>query len=168
MEIASHKLDTSVGVPGPHGFAVRKQLHSSRKPPASIASRPAFDTFAQRPFCRDRMSIVLEVIWGRGQPKSFFKRDLTEGQITSVFQKLSCRRQNYHDGQKSVRMRYRSTGLGDGCRGGAEMASRCIVSARYVCFWGTSVIMRLVSSPKIKFYCRESLGFPVSMSPLTD
>jgi hypothetical protein len=46
MEIAFHKLDTSVGVPGPHGFAVRKQLPSSRKPPASIASRPTFDTFA--------------------------------------------------------------------------------------------------------------------------
>jgi len=30
----------------------------------------------------------LEVIWGWGQQKSFFKRDLTDRQITSVFQKV--------------------------------------------------------------------------------
>ena len=55
MEIAFHKLGTSVGVPGPHGFAVRKLLQSSKEPPTSIASCPAFDTFAKRPSYRDRM-----------------------------------------------------------------------------------------------------------------
>ena len=55
MEIAFHKLGTSVGVPGPHGFAVRKLLQSSKEPPTSIATCPAFDTFAKRPSYRDRM-----------------------------------------------------------------------------------------------------------------
>jgi hypothetical protein len=55
MEIAFHKLGTSVGVPGPHGFAVRKLLQSSKEPPTSIATCPAFDTFAKRPSYRDRI-----------------------------------------------------------------------------------------------------------------
>ena len=46
MEIAFHKLGTSVGASGPHGFAVRKRFQSSKEPPTSIASCPAFDTFA--------------------------------------------------------------------------------------------------------------------------
>jgi hypothetical protein len=46
MEIAFHELDTSVGVSGPHGFAVRKQLQSSKEPPTSTATCPTFDTFA--------------------------------------------------------------------------------------------------------------------------
>ena len=62
MEIAFHKLGTSVGVPGPHGFAVRKLLQSSKELPTSIAACPAFDTFAKRPSHRDRMGIFLEVI----------------------------------------------------------------------------------------------------------
>jgi hypothetical protein len=50
------ELDTSVGVPGPHGFAVRNRLHSSKKLLASTASHPAFLTIAKRPSCRDRMA----------------------------------------------------------------------------------------------------------------
>ena len=60
MEIAFHKLDTSVGVSGPHGFAVRKLLQSSKEPPTSIATCPAFDTFAKRPSYRNRMETTLE------------------------------------------------------------------------------------------------------------
>ena len=36
------KLDTSVGMSGPHALAVRRIAPSSLAPPASIASRPAF------------------------------------------------------------------------------------------------------------------------------
>jgi hypothetical protein len=45
----NRRLDTSVGVSGPHDFSVRKQTPSSGAPPASTASRPAFVTFAKRP-----------------------------------------------------------------------------------------------------------------------
>ena len=60
MEIAFHKLDTSVGVSGPHGFAVRKPLQSSKEPPTSTAACRAFDTFAKRPSHRDRMATILD------------------------------------------------------------------------------------------------------------
>ena len=43
------QLDTSVGVSGPHDFAVRAQRHSSLAPHASTASRPASVTIAKRP-----------------------------------------------------------------------------------------------------------------------
>jgi hypothetical protein len=43
------KLDTSVGVSGPHVFAVREQALSSSAPPPSIASNPASVTIAIRP-----------------------------------------------------------------------------------------------------------------------
>jgi hypothetical protein len=49
----SRRLDTSVGVPGPHAFSVRKKVLSSRAPPASTASRPAFATIMIRPFWWD-------------------------------------------------------------------------------------------------------------------
>src|ERR1700761_366146 len=42
-------LDTSVGVSGPHVFAVREQALSSSAPPPSIASNPASVTIAIRP-----------------------------------------------------------------------------------------------------------------------
>ncbi len=45
----SATLDTSVGVPGPHGFAVRGTALSSLAPPASIASHPYVRDVAQRP-----------------------------------------------------------------------------------------------------------------------
>ncbi len=48
-KLASQELDTSVGVSGPHDFAVRKKALSSLAPPASTASRPAFVTIANRP-----------------------------------------------------------------------------------------------------------------------
>jgi hypothetical protein len=43
------KLDTSVGVSGPHVFSVRRKVPSSEALPASTASRPAFVTIAKRP-----------------------------------------------------------------------------------------------------------------------
>src|SRR5258708_16183563 len=48
-KLASQELDTSVGVSGPHDFAVRKPALSSLAPPASTASRPASVTIANRP-----------------------------------------------------------------------------------------------------------------------
>jgi hypothetical protein len=47
-------------VSGPHGFAVRKRLQSSKELPTSTATCPAFDTFAKRPSCRVRMGSILE------------------------------------------------------------------------------------------------------------
>jgi len=43
------KLDASVEASGPHDFAVRKPTPSSEALPASIASRPASVTIANRP-----------------------------------------------------------------------------------------------------------------------
>jgi len=45
------ELDTSVGVSGPHDFAVRRKAPSSEAPPTSTASRLASVTIAKRPFC---------------------------------------------------------------------------------------------------------------------
>jgi len=46
---ASQKLDTSVGVSGPHDFTVRNKALSSRAPPAATASCPALVTLANAP-----------------------------------------------------------------------------------------------------------------------
>ena len=43
------QLDASVGVSGPHDFAVRLKRHSSKAPSASTASRPTSVTIAKRP-----------------------------------------------------------------------------------------------------------------------
>src|SRR3984893_16644867 len=48
-KIAFRELDTSVGVSGPHDFAVRLTRRSSAAPSASTASRPAAVTIACRP-----------------------------------------------------------------------------------------------------------------------
>ena len=57
------QLDISVGISGPHDFAVRRHAPSSEAPPASIASRPAFVTIASCPSVgRDVRN--LPVIWG--------------------------------------------------------------------------------------------------------
>jgi hypothetical protein len=48
-EVASARLDASVGASGPHDFAVRWSAPSSEALPASTASRPAFVTIASRP-----------------------------------------------------------------------------------------------------------------------
>ena len=53
-KLASRELDTSVGVSGPHDFAVRIRRPSSKAPSASTASRPASVTIAIRPSCGTR------------------------------------------------------------------------------------------------------------------
>jgi hypothetical protein len=49
------ELDTSVGVSGPHDFAVRVSVVRLATHPASTASRPAFVTIASRPSVWDGM-----------------------------------------------------------------------------------------------------------------
>src|SRR6202451_1495640 len=48
-KLASQELDTSVGVPGPHDFSVRRKTPSSEAFPASTASRPALLTLRNAP-----------------------------------------------------------------------------------------------------------------------
>jgi hypothetical protein len=48
-KLASQELDTSVGVSGPHDFAVRFKRRSSCVAKASTASHPASVTFSSRP-----------------------------------------------------------------------------------------------------------------------
>jgi hypothetical protein len=55
-----HQLDASVEASGPHDFAVRVQHRSSALLPASIASRPASVTTANRPFGGDETVLVLK------------------------------------------------------------------------------------------------------------
>src|SRR6202521_2140042 len=53
------RLDTSVGVAGPHDFAVRETAPFVGVLPASIASRPASVTIASRPSVgQDGVSII--------------------------------------------------------------------------------------------------------------
>jgi hypothetical protein len=52
------RLDTSVGVSGPHDFAVRETAPFVSALPTSIASRPASVTIASRPSEWDRMAWV--------------------------------------------------------------------------------------------------------------
>jgi hypothetical protein len=72
-----HRLDTSVGVSGPHVFAVRKLATSSarryvhRIPP----QRPV--TFAKRPSKWDGMARDIQLICAFGKPEYFFKRGWT-------------------------------------------------------------------------------------------
>jgi hypothetical protein len=85
------RLDTSIGVSGPHGFAVRKQALSSLAPPASTASRSNVRDDGQRP-SSEQDEGVMELIWGKREAEYFCKRDWTT-QITLIrFNKLACAR----------------------------------------------------------------------------
>src|SRR5450759_4484660 len=64
-----HRLDTSVGVSGPHDFSVRIPRRSSKALSASTASRPAFVTIANAPL-EGRDGGDLKVIWVRRQVKN--------------------------------------------------------------------------------------------------
>jgi hypothetical protein len=64
-DIAFRRLDTSVGVSGPHDFAVRKSALSSLAPPASTASSPALMTLRNAPLW-DRTAGVVELICPTG------------------------------------------------------------------------------------------------------
>jgi hypothetical protein len=57
-KLASQELDTSVGVSGPHDFAVRKKAPSSIAPLASTASCPASVTISSRPSLWDRTAHI--------------------------------------------------------------------------------------------------------------
>jgi hypothetical protein len=85
------RLDTSVGVSGPHGFAVRK--------PSALVSRAARVHRIQPRVRDDRdtpqvgwMAADIQLIWGFGKPEYFFGRDWT-AQITLIrFRKLDFAR----------------------------------------------------------------------------
>src|SRR5439155_21850455 len=49
LQVATRRLDASVGASGPHGFAVRLRHRSSCEAKASTASRPTFVTMANAP-----------------------------------------------------------------------------------------------------------------------
>ena len=71
-----HRLDTSVGVSGPHGFAVRNRLQSSRKPPTSTASLPPFETFANALHLGTGWAQYRNDLFGK-QEIYFLRKDLT-------------------------------------------------------------------------------------------
>src|SRR5216684_9385648 len=90
------ELDTSVGVSGPHDFAVRNNISRPRAvdrsqahhPPCNPVARktlprpphphPASVTIAIRPLWWGGMREVLEVIWGVRKQKYFCKWDSTQ------------------------------------------------------------------------------------------
>ena len=63
-KLASRELDTSVGVSGPHDFAVRAQCHSSFDiTRVHRIPHPTSVTIAIRPSCGCGMAIDMQVIW---------------------------------------------------------------------------------------------------------
>jgi hypothetical protein len=65
------KLDISVGISGPHDFAVRLLVHSSLAPKASTASRAQrFVTIAKRPSCGRETRVEVPVICPTPQAKN--------------------------------------------------------------------------------------------------
>jgi hypothetical protein len=52
------RVDASIGASGPHGFAVRFLVHSSRALKASTASRPTFVTMANAPLSDETREAV--------------------------------------------------------------------------------------------------------------
>jgi hypothetical protein len=76
-----HRLDISVGISGPHDFAVRLSVHSSAAPQASTASRAQrFVTIAKRPSCGRGTRGKVPVICPTSQAK-MPARDWHDGQI---------------------------------------------------------------------------------------
>src|SRR5260221_8226268 len=78
-KVAFRRLDTSVGVSGPHDFAVRIKRRSSIAPSASTASRPASVTIASRPSEWDGTVRISELIWVKLERKYFCKWGWTGG-----------------------------------------------------------------------------------------
>src|ERR1700722_16734921 len=58
----SRRLDTSVGVPGPHDFARPLQVPSSEAPSASTAPRPAFRDDHDTPLLVEQDGVNIGVI----------------------------------------------------------------------------------------------------------
>ena len=79
-----HRLDTGVGVSGPHGFAVRKISAFVNALLASTASHaPTSVTIAKRPSVWDGMARDMQVIWVRREREYFLLEDWTT-QITLI------------------------------------------------------------------------------------
>jgi hypothetical protein len=82
-KLASHELDTSVGVSGPHAFSVRLKRPRLKAPSASTASRPALLTLRNAPLVgRDGKRYRIIRIFGKAE--YFHERGLTIGQIIDL------------------------------------------------------------------------------------
>ena len=75
--LASHELDTSVGVSGPHDFAVRDTGVRLSPLSASTASHRTFVTIASRPSHRVRRRELVALICPTGKAESFSRRGWT-------------------------------------------------------------------------------------------
>ena len=78
------KLDTSVGMSGPHGLAVRDELHSSNAACASTASRSNTRDDREAPLLirrRDGSDMIINL--RKTEEKYFSRKDLTRAPITS-------------------------------------------------------------------------------------
>ena len=84
MEIAFHGLDTSVGVPGPHGFAVRKLLHSSKEAARVHRIPPRVRHVRVTPLLSGQDEYCMELIWGRKQQEYFFETGWTNSQFRII------------------------------------------------------------------------------------
>jgi hypothetical protein len=89
------KLSASVGAPGPHDFAVRKDIARPREDRASMLCvhripRPTFVTIAKRPSCECRTKERKPLIW--------------------VFRQSRRDAAHWHDGQISLRRHCDATG----------------------------------------------------------
>jgi hypothetical protein len=73
-KLASQELDTSVGVSGPHVFAVRISAVRQERISVHRIPPPTSVTIAKRPSVWDGMAIVLKVIWVFGKAEYFCKR----------------------------------------------------------------------------------------------
>src|ERR1700735_3447476 len=77
------QLDTSVGVSGPHDFAVRisvvrpRKMFALRRCRVHRIPRPTSVTIAKRPSCGCGIAMDVEVIWLRSEPEYFCKRGWT-------------------------------------------------------------------------------------------
>jgi hypothetical protein len=75
LQAFARRLDTSVGVSGPHDFVVRLPCRSPRDTEASIAPYPNVrDDWPKRPSWWDRMRASIHLIWASGKAKFLRKR----------------------------------------------------------------------------------------------
>ena len=82
-KLASRELDTSVGVSGPHDFAVRANVIRPRAT-ARLTCRvhriphPTSVTIAKRPSGGDGMAVDVEVIWVKREQEYFYRKGWTD------------------------------------------------------------------------------------------
>jgi len=99
-KVAFRKLDTSVGVSGPHAFAVRKSAPSSEAPPASTASRPAFVTIASRPSKGTGPNRNIPVSTWASSETSEFPKLVIDADGRTREKDVDARHKAGHDGQE--------------------------------------------------------------------